>query len=102
MAWNILLKLEAFIRSHENIESLETAAQYFAVFERRPMLFLDCANRKFRKLTPELSRHVFIEQNSPHAICANAAGAASSRNATACSRVTLGNFCSMKTCRDNS
>jgi hypothetical protein len=86
----ILLATHALIDGHQHVERRGAALEQFAILECRPTLFLSGPNEELRQITPELSRHVLIEQDPFHAICAKAARLASSRKPTACSRETLG------------
>src|SRR3954468_20608368 len=88
--WDVLLILESLVGREQHVERLGRASQQLAIEDRRPPFFLNGADFEVDQIAPKLPRHVFIEQHPPHAICANAARPAASRNATACSRVTLG------------
>jgi len=65
---DILLMLKALIGCHHYVESGRRAAKQLAVLDRRPAFFLRCANEELRQISPELPRHVLVEENASHAI----------------------------------
>jgi len=85
-----LLELHSTIGRYEHIERSLRTTQQVTVFETCPTLLLYRADRAAGKVAAQPSRHVLVEQNTPHAIFASNARPASSRNATACSCVTVG------------
>ena len=81
--WHVLLVPHTLVDRNKHVEVLCGAPEKVAVLKGGPTLFLCSTNEELRQIAAELARHVFIEQYAFHAICANAARAASSRKATA-------------------
>lgn len=73
----VLLMLKALIRCDQHVERFRGAPQQLSILNRRPTFLLNRANRELRQIAPELARHVLIEENTSHAICASAARPAS-------------------------
>lgn len=63
-----LLKLQALIGGHQNVECSRRTGQQLTILHGRPALFLNRPDLKLRQVTPELSRHVFVEENTFQAI----------------------------------
>ena len=64
--------------------------QKLAVREAGPVLFLNRSDGEFRQIAARLARQVLVQQYAFQAMRASSARPASSRNAIACSRDTLG------------
>lgn len=65
---DVLLILKTLIGRYEYVKCLRRAAQQLAVLNGCPAFFLNRPNLKLRQITPELPWHIFIEENTRHAI----------------------------------
>lgn len=86
----LLLILHSPIGGEQHIEIRFGAPKEITVPEGAPPLFLNRADLEIGKAPPQQPREVLVEQDALHAIFATSARLASSRNATACSRLTPG------------
>lgn len=89
-AGKILLKLQPSISGQQDVEVILCAPEKLTIRIARPTLFLNRPNCKLGQVTPKLSWQVLVKQYASQAMRASSARPASSRNAMACSRETLG------------
>ena len=64
----VLLVSHSLVDCHQNIERFSRSREQRSILKRRPAFLLCRANVELRQVSPELARHVLVEQYLLHAI----------------------------------